>query len=444
MRRGDEPQWFASPWPWCVAALLGVAAYVRFETLAQRPLWLDERFTLAVVKAAASLGDVWRVGEHDHGRHPPLHYVLSYWTHGLAGPRVALRAPSAVFGVLYVGVLASLGRRLFDVRVGLLAGSMAALSTYHVNYSQDGRSYSLVAFLVVSQVWFFYEVLRHRRPRDLVGFVACGTTILYSHHIGFAVQAFLGIVALGLVAARSWARRGGRLLPNDTDEVGRAPLGPASLLLALLVIGASYLPNLPELIGFLTAPEQAAARHTLALSWRLVHDVAARWGSGDGPAAFLFLACLTGGLVHVLKRRDARVGIIVWLATPFVLYSIVPFSKFFSIRYAIPAMPAFTLLSAAGAVALADAIGERMQRYRPSWQERRVANAVVGLVAAVLLVSQVAAYSAFRTTTERCSSFHEDPFVLRLNDSFCERFIVLNSLNPRQSYLLHEVAAPAD
>lgn len=427
-------------WLLALGVLLVVATFARFETLTQRPIWLDEHFVIKVVRNATSVAEVWRVGEADYGRHPPLHYVLSYWTYGLARPEVALRAPSAVFGVLYVAILALLGRKLFGRRVGLLAAGMAALAVYHIEYSQEGRAYSLITLLAVGQGWLVYAALERLRAWHVVAFVACGAASVYTHHIGLVTQGYLGAI-VAVVGIAAWRRRARAEHEGSAAaaDARRTLVASGALLAGLAAVGLTYLPNLDELQGFFAAPEQLTARHTLRLSPRFFYDLASRWGSGDGWVAILYLTLFCAGCIDVLRRRDARAGLLLWFAAPIAVYVAIPFSKFFSIRYAMTALPAFTLLSAAGAVFIADSLARVLERSRAAWRAPRTASALLSIVAVALLLAQLSAYSTFRVTKKRCSTFYRDPAVLRIDDHFCERFIVLNSLNPNHRYLLRRV-----
>ena len=57
------------------------------------------------------------------------------------------------------------------------------------------------------------------------------------------------------------------------------------------------------------------------------------------------------GVVHVVWRWRKAAGLLLCLATPFLPFLLVPFGKFFDIRFVIAGMLPFVLLMAAGLVA---------------------------------------------------------------------------------------------
>jgi hypothetical protein len=154
----------------------------------------------------------------------------------------------------------------------------------------------------------------------------------------------------------------------------------------------------------------------------------------------LYGALLVAGIGTLLSYRDARSGILLLLCGPFLLYMLVPFSKFFSIRYAITALPVFTLLCGLGAARIADlagrALANRRQPWSPSWSPSQISRAVLLTVVALLLMAQLSAYAVFRKTTARCSTLYLVASVLTRNNGFCQRHIVLNSASPTGQYML--------
>ena len=96
--------------PRALIALTVVAAALRLPTLGSQSLWLDEVLTGRL--ARGSLGDLLhRVATEE--ANPPLFYLLEWaWTRVAGTSEVALRLPSALFGIALVPVAFAIGRRL--------------------------------------------------------------------------------------------------------------------------------------------------------------------------------------------------------------------------------------------------------------------------------------------------------------------------------------------
>jgi 4-amino-4-deoxy-L-arabinose transferase-like glycosyltransferase len=410
-------------WPLAVALLGLAAAFLRFETLAARPLWYDEIYTDRICRGASALAEVWQVGAEDGWQHPPLHYALTYLSLGAGDSLASLRLPSALAGVAAVVLLACLGAALFDRRVGLAAGLLLGASVYHVAYSLDARPYALLVALLTGQFLAFAAAARGRRFALLL-FVLCGTAAVYTHHAALVVEGVLGLLALGQLAA-AWVGR------RPEAGVRRHGLRAAALCVASFgAIALLYASQLPNTLQFLASHrERLEETYTLALTPGFLHQVVARWGAGPGWAAVAYEVAFAAGLVAILRQRDRSAGLLLWVAVPFLPYVWIPFAKFFDLRFAIAALPAFHLIVAAGVVFLAERAAAAVRALGGSAAAARAAPPLAGALAlGALLVPSLGAYATLRTSRVLCGNFFQDHAILDADGGFCRKHLVLNSL----------------
>ena len=410
-------------WLFGVAALGLAAAFVRFETLGARPLWYDEIYTDRICRGASTLAEVWQVGKEDSWQHPPLHYALTFLALGVGDSLGFLRLPSALAGVATVILLAWLGRALFDAKVGLAAALLLGASIYHVAYSLDARPYALLVALLTGQFLAFDGAVRGRRFA-LLWFVLCGTAAVYTHHAALVVQGVLGLLALAQLAA-AWADRGG-----DAAARSRAVRAAVARVASFGAIALLYVSQFPNLIQFLVShQERAEVVYTLALTPGFLHQVVARWGAGPGWVAVAYEVAFAAGVVAILRRCDRSAGLLLWVAAPFLPYVWIPFAKFFDLRFAIAALPAFHLVVAVGVVFLAERAAAAVRALGRPDVAARIALPVAGAVAlGVLLAPSAWAYATFRTSRLLCGNFFENPAILDADGGFCRRHLILNSL----------------
>lgn len=131
------------------AAIAALALALRLYGLGERPLWLDEIYTLK--RAAMPLGEL--IADAIVNLHSPLYFVFVSWLLPLGTTEWMLRLPSAVFGAVAAGMTGAVGRIVGGERVGAVAGLLMALSPYQVLYGQEARSYALLTCLVVIALW---------------------------------------------------------------------------------------------------------------------------------------------------------------------------------------------------------------------------------------------------------------------------------------------------
>ncbi len=99
------------------------------------------------------------------GFNGPLYFLILRGWISLAGySEYALRFLSGVCGTLSVAVMISLGTRLFNRGVGLIAGTLLAVSAYQVWYSQETKMYTLITLLALASIYFLRRGVEEPRP----------------------------------------------------------------------------------------------------------------------------------------------------------------------------------------------------------------------------------------------------------------------------------------
>jgi mannosyltransferase len=423
-------------------AVIVVAALLRFDTLGARPLWSDERAVAAFVAQAEREGFA-RASSPAGPKSPrteaqlsPLHVALAYASaHRFGGSPAALRLPSVLAGVATAALVIALGRALWGGPVGLVAGALFAISPYQIEYAQDARSYALFVALATAQLGAWLLFLQTRRGAWLVAFAVAGAASLYAHHLALVNQAALAALA-GATALR------GRIA-RDSANRARAFTGREAGLVALAfaAIALLYLPQLPNARGFLRSGV-ANALVVLAPSPRFVHELAGRWGCGRGAAAWLYEAAFVAGVFSGWRTGRPVLALLAWILCPIVVFSVVPFSKFFDLRYLMAGQPAFLQLVAAGAVACIEEAERRLRSSAPA-HARTASLALASLLLLAFAVPAARAHLSLRRLPLRCSEFFLEPRILDLASGACRRYLVLNTLVPEDRYLLRVVASAA-
>ncbi len=201
-RRGALPEW------WPLAALLLLATALRFSTLGLQSFWYDEAFTPVHV-LHASLGATLHSVVHTENT-PPLWYVLIWaWSRAFGTGAVALRLPSAVFGVATVAVAWAIGRELTGRRAtAIAAAAFVAVNPLFVWYSQEARAYGLFVLTGALAMLCFLRARQEPTPRRLAAFAVTASLALLSHYFA----AFLLAPMIVMLLLHDGARRRATLL----------------------------------------------------------------------------------------------------------------------------------------------------------------------------------------------------------------------------------------
>jgi mannosyltransferase len=287
-RRHALPQW------WPLAALLILAAALRFSTLGLQSFWYDEAFTPVHV-LHAGLGATLKGVVHTENT-PPLWYVLIWaWSRIFGTGAVALRFPSALAGVATVAVAWGIGRELTGRRATAIAmAAFVAVNPLFVWYSQEARAYGLFVLTSALAMWCFLRAERSPTTGRLVAFAAAASLALLSHY--FAV--FLLAPMIVMLLLHGGPRRRTTLL---------ACAVPVVVGLALLPLASAQGGHGAQWIG-----EWALTKRLQAIpQYYLTGYSGAPLGHGiELLVALPILAGIGYGLWSVLEPREERGALI--------------------------------------------------------------------------------------------------------------------------------------
>jgi mannosyltransferase len=270
---------------WVIGALAGlmlISAWLRTKAFNEH-YWIDEGLSVGI--AGHPLSDIPSLLRQDGS--PPLYYlILHVWMSWRGASEVATHELSLIFALLTIPVAYWFGASLFGRRSGLVAATLAALSTYLTVYAQETRMYALMTLLGVIVAGSFVETFVRHRRHYLPVFSVSLAAALYTHNWALFLGLMCGVAFLFCVYAQ---RTGRRALWRDG-------------LIGFGVTGLLYLPWLPTLAY--------QAKHTGApwdlppTLWSIPQGLYSLTG-GRGAAVALLLA---GGVGLVALRQTQNGG----------------------------------------------------------------------------------------------------------------------------------------
>jgi hypothetical protein len=171
-----------------LAAIVVLAAALRFATLGDQSFWTDEAVTIDLLHRP--LGDLLPA-IRDSESTPPLYYLVAWvWAHVFGTGEAGVRSLSALAGTLTVPVVAAIGARLAGARGALIAAALAATNPLLVWYSQEARAYSLLVLLVAASLLAWLAAVDSPTPRRLLVWgVLCALSLATHYFAIFTVAA---------------------------------------------------------------------------------------------------------------------------------------------------------------------------------------------------------------------------------------------------------------
>jgi len=155
---------------------------------------------------------------------------LHVWMRAFGDSLVAVRSLSLLFGVVSIAAVYLLGYEIYDQQTGLIAALLVSLSTFHIQYSQTARMYSMLFFFGVLSMLFYLRCLRDHSLDNRFGYAITTMAMLLTHPYGSFV--LLGeMIHLG---TRLWKSQNRQHLKRwfGTESLAVAPFIPWLSLVA--------------------------------------------------------------------------------------------------------------------------------------------------------------------------------------------------------------------
>lgn len=337
--------------------ILSLGAVLRIVNLSSDSIWLDEAYSIQF--AHLPLPQLLRETAASDV-HPPLYYLLlHYWIALFGDSEAAARLLSVLFGLFAILLIYPVAALLFDRATGLLGALLLALSLFHIEFAQEARMYTLLAFLSLCSLYFFLRLLTEASAAVIVGYIVCTSLLMHTHVYGFFI-----IIAENIFFCS---------LYFSSREVFKHLLSRWLLLQSSLVL--LFLPWLSVMIGQFERVQQSfwipqPTLNFLRLTWMIY--------AGSTLLSFLFIPLVALGLVprraahqdHStderarllpsterklrLTERERILFLLLWFLSPIVIPFVLSqfLSSIYLPKYTIAASVAFLILAARGVMSI--------------------------------------------------------------------------------------------
>ena len=290
--------WLALRWPYVgvVGVVLAATAFLLHQLMAWPP---HEDETLALFTGRDSLAGVVEHVTRDRGG-APLHFLLAWAVAHLGFGLGGLRLLSAVFAIASLPLVAALGTRLADARVGFVATLVVAPSWLFLFHGVYGRMYSLFLFLSLACLLALLRALDHGGRGRWALWVATALLTVAAHPYGVLM---LGGQGLYVLVARRDRIRSAALAGGFVLVLG------IPFWLTDLVLAGRFDVGVGGGGAKLGGPE-AVARYL----WRSAGDASAGWW----PVTVLAVTAAVVGVARM--RRDAQALVLCSLGATLVAF----------------------------------------------------------------------------------------------------------------------------
>jgi uncharacterized membrane protein len=166
--------------------IVALSIVLRFYNISSESYWVDEGFSIE--KAAKSflkfIHDLPSDTRSDNN--PPAYFIfLHFWSLLFGLGETATIYLSALLGIISVILIYYLGKRLHSERVGFISAFLLSISVFHVQYSQEARSYSMLVMMSLVSYLFFTKALE--RGGKVLAYFFSSVVLIYTHVFGILI-----------------------------------------------------------------------------------------------------------------------------------------------------------------------------------------------------------------------------------------------------------------
>lgn len=178
-----------------LVCIVSIGAFLRFWHLGTWSFWIDEVLTVLDAEDFTLFNSPIN----------PIPYITAKFS-VLLGESLSFifdgssewnsRLVFCIVGIISIPIVYSLGKTLYNNRVGLFASALVALSNWHLFWSQNARSYILTFLFGALAAWFFYQSLENDSTLLTIGALFSSICLILSHLLAAAIVPALAVYAI--------------------------------------------------------------------------------------------------------------------------------------------------------------------------------------------------------------------------------------------------------
>ena len=152
-------------------AIIILATILRFYNLGFQGAWIDEIHTLKEADPDVSLKEFHEVNMFREGI-PHFYFLIVRFFGIIFGHSLyTIRVVSVVCGILSVILIYTLAKEISNKQTGYIAAFLLAIHPFHIEYSQEGRPYTLLVLFVILS---FYRLILFLKAVNLKNAIYLG------------------------------------------------------------------------------------------------------------------------------------------------------------------------------------------------------------------------------------------------------------------------------
>ncbi|NIT36998.1 MAG: tetratricopeptide repeat protein [candidate division Zixibacteria bacterium] len=340
-----------------LAFVVAAGVATAFYRLGAHSLWFDE-ITGARVADQRTAAEVVSARKMDS--HPPAMALAEHWSRKEFGlSEWSLRLPAALASALALIFVVALAAAWGDLRVGLLAGALAAFSPTFVFFAHNARPYAMAMFFAgAASACFLFAFQNRRKYLWFPLYAVLAGLALYTHYFTTVV-----LTAHFFVGLLGW-------LPGLRPRRASSSRSYAIIFVLLVAAIAAAAAAAWPIFGKALNDRERFPGGEMAVTPNLVFGAFASVGWNRAAANVLFLAAWVAGIASIWRRVGKFGGATAFFLTALPIFlpvAIIRFTtQYWNPRFCYFAFPAFMAVAAFGFVAMGKVLAGAARRSFPA------------------------------------------------------------------------------
>jgi len=162
-----------------------IALFLRLFNLMGKTIWFDE--SVSVYFSSVPFY------EHFFSNMMTYYSFLSTWNSVFGIGLFQARIFSILLSLLSIYLIFIIGRKFFNLKIGLLSALLMSISSFYLYFSQTAKLYPLTVVLVLLSVYYFLDLLEKPTKKNYLFYIISTVGLIYTNVHGVWILVFENI-----------------------------------------------------------------------------------------------------------------------------------------------------------------------------------------------------------------------------------------------------------
>ncbi|MBN2087470.1 glycosyltransferase family 39 protein [Candidatus Peregrinibacteria bacterium] len=184
-------------WAIILFTLIIWGGFLRFDSLGEQSLWMDEGFSVSTANSILENGYPLMDSGSTSWRAFPVHYIMAIGLFINNDPQIGGRVFTALAGTLLILIFYLFNYQIFrSRRQAIIATALMTFMTYEIGWSRQARMYVFLQLFIITSLYFYYRFLEQKNKTFLILAFIFSVLSVYTHQAGYLAPLIILLTTL--------------------------------------------------------------------------------------------------------------------------------------------------------------------------------------------------------------------------------------------------------